>query len=173
MCLCPFLCAYVFQKKHSAKTLINFSSITFPYIYTNNKNEMATKKTSGAEQVKVFFDELDSPFKKELETIRKIILSVDKGITEQIKWKAPSFCFNGDDRITFNLSGKGVMRLIFHCGAKVKHHQTKGNILDDKTGLLEWAAKDRAILTFTDKNDIKAKEKDFVWLVKNWIEVAG
>jgi hypothetical protein len=59
----------VFQKKHSAKTLINFSSITFPYIYANNKNEMATKKPSGAEQVKLFFDELDSPFKKELEGI--------------------------------------------------------------------------------------------------------
>lgn len=134
---------------------------------------MAKKKLSGPEEVKLFFENLDSPLKKELEFIRKIILGVDKAITEQIKWKAPSYCYNEDDRVTFNLTGKGIIRLIFHCGAKVKHHAKKGRILDDKTGLLEWAADDRAILVFTDMKDIKAKEKELVWLVKSWIEVAG
>lgn len=133
---------------------------------------MHSKKTSGSDQVKLFFENLDSPLKKELGFIRKIILGVDKTITEQIKWKSPSYCYNGDDRITFNLTGKGVIRLIFHCGAKVKYHAKKGKILEDKTGLLEWAADDRAVLIFTDMKDIKAKEKELVWLVKKWIEVA-
>jgi hypothetical protein len=133
---------------------------------------MAKAKISGAEQVKQFLDELKHSHKKEVETIRKIILAANKNLTEQIKWNAPSFCNNGDDRITMNLSGKGMIRLIFHRGAKVKDSKAKGRILEDKTGLLEWAADDRAVLTFKDMDEVKANEKNLVWLVQKWIEVA-
>ena len=62
-------------------------------------------------------------------------------ITEHIQWKAPSFCFNGEDRATFNLRSKEGILLVFHRGAKVQ--ETKGFEFQDATGLLEWVAADR------------------------------
>ena len=129
-------------------------------------------KSTSPEQVKQFLADLKHTHKKEVEALRKIILAADKNLTEQIKWNAPSFCHNGDDRITMNLAGKGMVRLVFHRGAKVKDAQGKGRILDDKTGLLEWASDDRAIVTIKDMDTVKANEKDLVCLVKKWIEAA-
>ncbi len=121
--------------------------------------------------VDLFLKELKHPQKKEIELLRKIILSTDKKLTEQIKWNAPSFCYNGDDRITFNLTGKGFIRIIFHCGAKVKDNKSKTRLFDDKTGLFEWAANDRTIVTFSDLEEIKAKEKHLKEVIKSWLSI--
>jgi len=133
---------------------------------------MAKAKLSGADEVAQFLKDLKHSHKTEVDTLRKIILKADKNLTEQIKWNAPSFCINGDDRITMNLAGKGMLRVIFHRGAKVKENKTKGRILEDKTGLLEWASDDRAILTIKTMDDLKANEKNITWLVQQWVEVA-
>ncbi|HEY8600883.1 MAG TPA: DUF1801 domain-containing protein, partial [Thermomicrobiales bacterium] len=61
-----------------------------------------------------FLETLDDSRKAEVEQLRAIILDADPGITEQIKWKAPSFCYRGDDRVTMRLHPKGGVQLIFH-----------------------------------------------------------
>ncbi|GGF69529.1 hypothetical protein GCM10010912_13340 [Paenibacillus albidus] len=94
----------------------------------------------------------------------------DASSTEQF-WKAPSFCYDGEDRVTFNLQGTGFFRLIFHTGAKVKERTEQGPLIEDKSGLLEWAGSDRAIMKFTDKLDIEAKKADLVDIVAKWIQV--
>lgn len=71
-------------------------------------------KLSGHEQVIEFLNNVEHPLKKEMEEVRKIILSTNEHITEHIKWNAPSFSFNNEDRVTFNLQGKGFFRLVFH-----------------------------------------------------------
>lgn len=53
-----------------------------------------TVKLTGPEQVALFLKELEHPLKDEIEEVRKIILSAADDITEQIKWNAPSFCYN-------------------------------------------------------------------------------
>lgn len=126
---------------------------------------------SGGDQVADFMAKLKHPLKAEIEAVRKIIHSAHPELTEQIKWNAPSFCKEGEDRITFNLAGKGFIRLIFHRGAKVKDSKGEGRLFEDKTGLLEWAADDRAIAKFTDLRDVKAKEKDLVAIVRKWISL--
>src|SRR5689334_19710803 len=98
-----------------------------------------------AESVDDFLSTLKHPMKKEIEEIRKVILGSHKGLIEQIKWNAPSYSFRGDDRITFNLSDEGVIRLIFHCGVKPSNKKLKSHLYDDSTGLLEWVANDRAM----------------------------
>ncbi|MBA9086161.1 uncharacterized protein YdhG (YjbR/CyaY superfamily) [Fontibacillus solani] len=75
-------------------------------------------KLDGHQQVVDYLNHLDHPLKKEIEEARRIILGVNEQISEHIKWNAPSFCFNGDDRVTFNLQGKGFFRIVFHCGDK-------------------------------------------------------
>ena len=50
------------------------------------------KPTQNAtEQVDEFMEKLDHPFKAEVQTMREMIRNVNKDITEQIKWNAPSF----------------------------------------------------------------------------------
>jgi hypothetical protein len=113
---------------------------------------------------------LDHPLKEEIEEVRKIILSTDSKITEHIKWNAPSFCVDNEDRITFNLRGKGFFRLIFHCGAKVKDRANEERVMADTSGILEWVTGDRAIVTLTDKHDVKAKEEKLREVISKWIQ---
>lgn len=129
-------------------------------------------KLSGPEQVADFFADLDHPLKSVMEKARELILSCDRSITEHIKWKAPSFCHNGDDRVTFNLYRDGSIMLIFHRGAKVRDSNGKGRLIDDPTGLLEWHGDDRASLRITDANDLEEKQAKIKKLVKLWIAAA-
>ncbi|GIO27890.1 DUF1801 domain-containing protein [Ornithinibacillus bavariensis] len=127
-------------------------------------------KLTDSEQVVEFMNNLEHPFKEEIIAVRKIILATNNRITEKIKWNAPSFCVNGDDKITFNLRGKGFFRLIFHCGAKVKEVPHRQPLINDEGGLLEWASSDRAILKFTDMNDVISKENYLKEIINKWID---
>ncbi len=143
------------------------------YIYnTMAKTTTPRKKAqapSGTEQVKEFIQTSKHPLKKAVEEIREIILGADKRITEHIKWNAPSFCFNGDDRITFNLSKNDYILLIFHRGAKVKDNKSKDPLFKDTTGLLEWLAPDRAIIKFQSIEEIIDKKISLKKVVKLWL----
>jgi hypothetical protein len=107
-----------------------------------------------------------------METVREVILSANKGITEHIKWKAPSFCHKGDDRVTFNLHKSGSILLIFHRGAKVKDRKGVGRLFDDPTGLLQWTTDDRATVTLTSIDDVISKKALLKELVRQWITAA-
>ncbi|TQR19910.1 DUF1801 domain-containing protein [Psychrobacillus vulpis] len=141
----------------------------------NNKPSETTDKKSvkwtGPQQVIEFMNNLDHPLKEEIEEVRKIILNANIIISEHIKWNAPSYHIEGEDRITFNLHGKGFFRLIFHCGSKVKDNVDVQHLIDDTTGILEWVAHDRAIAKFTSINDVKAKEQELKKVITIWLEI--
>jgi hypothetical protein len=122
-------------------------------------------------QVADFLEKLDHPLKPEIEEVRKIIRQADGSLTEHIKWNAPSFCHNGDDRITFNLQGKGFFRLIFHCGAKVKANKPQTRLFADTTGLLDWQDTDRAVAKFTDMQDVEAKKEALMKTIQTWVKL--
>lgn len=128
-----------------------------------------TEKVSGHQQVVAFLDQLEHPFKREIQEVRNIILLANQHLTEHIKWNAPSFCYHEEDRVTFNLQGKDHFKLIFHCGAKVKANKPTQPLFDDATGLLQWITPDRAIAQFTDMNDVAAKKTSLVEVVSKWI----
>lgn len=134
---------------------------------------MAADKRSGKEKVDEFMNALEHPLKDAIEETRKLILNVNDQITEHIKWNAPSFCFNNEDRITFNLQGKGFFRLVFHTGAKAKQVTEVRPLIEDPTELLEWAAADRAIIKLINLNDVETKKDALVEVVAKWIEVTG
>ncbi|TVX96315.1 DUF1801 domain-containing protein [Cohnella terricola] len=128
-------------------------------------------KLNGHEQVAEFMNKLEHPFKKEIEEVRTIILSANNQLTEYIKWNAPSFCLDNEDRITFNLRGNGYFQLIFHCGSKVRKYESNEPLFHDDTGLLEWLANDRATVKFRDINDVIEKQEKLIRLVNRWLEV--
>ena len=115
-----------------------------------------------------FLAQLSHPFKPEVEELRKIILSADKKITEQIKWNAPSFCIDGDDRITFRLQPPKYIQLIFHRGAKVRKDAGKFSF-KDPAGLVKWITPDRGTVSFKNMAEIKERNKEFTNLVKTWM----
>lgn len=131
---------------------------------------MTVKKQSGEEQVATFLSELQHPFKAEIEEVRRIVLEAVPELTEHIKWNAPSFCYAAEDRITFQLQGKGFFRLIFHTGAKAQTRTQSGKLIEDHTGLLDWAADDRAIIKLTDLTDVMAKKDKLIDVISKWIE---
>jgi hypothetical protein len=76
----------------------------------------AKKTENHIDHVDAFIDKLEYPLKAEAKAIRKIIKGVNKNITEQIKWNAPSFRYEGY-MVTFNLHAHDQLRLVFHNGA--------------------------------------------------------
>jgi len=112
------------------------------------------------EKVNEFMEKLDHPFKAEVQALRKIIKNVNKNITEDIKWNAPSFSYKGY-MATFNLWAKQHVHLIFHNGA----------ILNDKSGLLEGDYPTRRMVYFSNMKDVKAKKAALEKLIKQWIKL--
>jgi len=128
-------------------------------------------KTNGEAEVKSYLDELDHPLKDAILEMRKIVLSADKRITEHIKWNAPSFCIDGDDRITMKLFPPKEIQLIFHRGA-VKKTLPKEHLIADDGGLLKWITNDRAIVGFVTLKDLKSREVILKKVINSWIEAS-
>ncbi|OZB96001.1 DUF1801 domain-containing protein [Paenibacillus sp. XY044] len=128
-----------------------------------------------SQHVEDFLKQLDHPLKPEIEEVRKIILNTDEGLSEHIKWNAPSFLSHNDDRVTFNLHGKGFFRLVLHRGAKPKDSTDLRLYFEQEQGqeLLEWSAPDRATIRFTDMEDVESKRDVLQAIIRKWLEVSG
>ncbi len=100
-----------------------------------------------------------------LESLRRTLLSADKSIAEGIKWNAASFRTT-EWFATTNVRGEGV-RLILHLGAKARA-DARPEVADPE-GLLQWLGEDRAMVSFADEAEAKAKAKALKALVKAWI----
>ncbi len=120
-----------------------------------------------------FFNNLKEPRKSEVEALRAIILETECGLTEQLKWNAPSYSFNHDDRITFNLFNKDCTRLVFHAGATTKEDKKLPPIFEDETGLLEWNSNIRATVTFNSVKQITEHKHELRQLINKWLEMFG
>ncbi len=116
-------------------------------------------------EVERFMEGLDHPLKEEIGRLREAILDSNGRITEHIKWKAPSFRYAGEDRVTFRLHPAERAQLVFYRGAKVKDDAAEFAFEDD-TGLLQWAAQDRAVVAL---RDAQARQRDLVDVVNRWV----
>ena len=119
-------------------------------------------------QVSTFLDNLNHPFRKEIEELRMIILSSENNLMENIKWNGPNYSFNNEDRITMKIQPPKNIQLIFHRGAK-KLEQPKEKLIIESFTLLTWKENDRAIATFTSMEDIKNSKMDLTKIIKMWI----
>jgi len=119
--------------------------------------------------VEEFLAELDHPRADDVRRLRAAIMASAADLTEHVKWRAPSFCADGVDRVTFRLFPVDHLQLVFHRGARPQ--DTAGFTFGDDTGLLRWADTDRAVLTLGDSADVAAKEAAIVALVERWVQV--
>src|SRR5579863_6424152 len=95
-------------------------------------------KPSEPDKVDAYIKKLKHPLVAVVKALRRIILSVDGEIGDEIKWNAPTFFYAGEMGpfnpkeykryiVVFNLYKKDCIRLVFPSGSRVK----------DKSGLLE------------------------------------
>ena len=122
-------------------------------------------------EVSKFLDDQNHPFRNEIELLRQVILQSVEGLTENIKWNGPNYCFEHQDRITMRIQPPKQVQLIFHCGAKVKE-QPKQKLISEDFGLLVWKENNRAIATFRKMEEIEKHKVDIQQVVQQWIHAA-
>jgi hypothetical protein len=113
---------------------------------------------------------LDHPLKGVVEAVRAALAGSHPNIGEQIKWNAPSFTWQGEDKVTFNIRPEAPLLLIFHRGAKAKDNA--GFTFEDGTGLMAWKAPDRAVVTIASEADWDAHGAAITGLIRRWMAVA-
>jgi hypothetical protein len=133
-----------------------------------NTQSVALSDSAG---VNAYMQKLDHPLKDVLNALRRIILSVDNEIGEQIKWNAPSFLYIGEMKsfdpkeykryiIVSNLYQKDCIRLVFPSGAKI----------NDTSGLLTGDYADgRRLAFFHNMEEAAEKEEALSNAVKTWL----
>ncbi len=132
------------------------------------------KTSRQTSEVTEFINKIEHPLKEGIQLARAAVLRAGDDITEHIKWNAPSFCHNGEDRVTMNnehrLRKDGCIQLIFHRGAKPR--DSAGFQFKDDSGLFAWKSPDRAIVTFRSVSEVKQKSAVLTEVVKKWVLAA-
>lgn len=106
----------------------------------------------------------------QVNALREIILDSAPSLSENIKWNAPNYVFNKEDRITFNVMNKeGAVKLILHMGASKKEDKKATPVLNDESKLIAWNSNIRGTLTFTNLADIKNNQEQLGNIVKRWL----
>ena len=119
--------------------------------------------------VEDYLDALDPSVRADVDALRDVVLGAHPGLSEEIKWNAPSFAHEGHDRVTLGLDGKGGYRIVLHRGAKPL--DTAGFHFDDEARLAKWPAPDRGVIALRDRAAIDARAADLTDLIARWIEV--
>ena len=131
-----------------------------------------TKQSNKSSEVTEFLNELNHPFRKEIEELRNHILASNRDLTENIKWNAPNYCFENEDRITMRIQPMTTkVQLIFHRGAK-KQEQPKDKLIENKSKMLVWKENDRAIATFKNIQEIENGKDELEKIINEWITAA-
>lgn len=110
-------------------------------------------------EVDAWFAAKDHPQEVPLQRVREIILGVDPRITESIKWKTPTFMFEGNI-LSFNLA-KNLVSLLVHRGAEIPGDHP----------LLEGDGKLVRTVRFADLDAVESGADDLRAVIKAWIEL--
>jgi hypothetical protein len=113
-------------------------------------------------EVEAWFRDFDHPLKKAMLEVRRIILRADRRVDETIKWKSPTFVFEGN-MASIDPRAKKHVQLMFHQGASLpgKHPGLEGG-----GGTVRY-------MRFTDTADVKAKRGDLEAAVRAWCRLKG
>lgn len=124
--------------------------------------------------VEEFLNDLDRNKRAQVDALRSLILSVEPKLEERIKWNAPSYVLDGEDRITFNLMNKqGVVKLVLHMGATRKEDKKGAPIMQDDSGLIKWSSDIRGMITITSVEDVTTNTSALKKTIKDWLSISS
>jgi hypothetical protein len=109
-------------------------------------------------EVDRWLDEADHPLDATMRRAREIILGADDRVTESIKWKTPTFAFEGNIA-SFNPS-KNLVSIMFHRGAEIPGDHPR----------LEGDGKLVRTMRFADLDELEAGKGDLERAVRAWCE---
>lgn len=108
------------------------------------------------------------PSRAAMQALRALVAASHPDLTEHVKWNGPSFLIDGDDRISLGVAKGGAVRAVLHRG--VKPRPTEGFAFADETGLIQWAAADRGVITLADAAEIATRAQAVQILCRRWFE---
>ena len=108
-------------------------------------------------EVDGWFRELDHPLRAEMQRVREIVLAADDRVGEAIKWKAPTFMFEGNIA-SFNPRAKAHVSLLFHTGASIPGSHA----------ILEGGGDTARYARFADLADVEAKRGQLESVIRAW-----
>lgn len=134
---------------------------------------MAAKASDKSDlDVETYLAQLQHPARSLVIALRRVVLGADPSIADGIKWNSPSFRVV-EYFATTHLRAKQGTGLILHFGAKKNAISASGVDLPDPAGLLNWLAKDRAMVSLRDEADLAAKAPALQALLREWIRHLG
>ncbi len=123
--------------------------------------------------LEAFYEHQAGDKKVQVEEIRQVIMSAEPRLTETLKWNAPNFVFEGEDRLTMNLMNKqGKVKLVFHMGAIKKEDKKAIPVMTDSTGLIVWSSNIRGAITFDSSEHINQIREQVTALVRDWLKIS-
>ena len=126
------------------------------------------KQKTMNQDVTLFLDNLNHPFRQQIELLRKIILTAAPAIEENIKWNGPNYTLEGHDRITIRVNPPKSFSLILHRGAKVQAAPAS-RLIEKDHGVLVWKTNDRAVADFKKAEDFEKVSKHLHSIIQDWI----
>lgn len=111
-------------------------------------------------EVDAWLESYDNPMKPVVLAIRGVILGTDARMGECIKWKAPTFTFQGN-LASFYPKSKQHASLMFHQGAKIPGEHP----------LMEGTGQTSRVIKLGSVAEVKKAKKQIEAIVKAWIEL--
>jgi uncharacterized protein YdeI (YjbR/CyaY-like superfamily) len=115
---------------------------------------------SKTNKIDEFVSKLKHPMKAEIEEAIKVFRGASNDLEEDVKWGGPSFDYK-EPMATMNPRITDCVIFIFH----------KGELIKDKSGLLEPAPKGKAYLKLHSMKEIKENKEKIQTIVKDWIKI--
>ncbi|WP_448698694.1 DUF1801 domain-containing protein [Mucilaginibacter sp. AW1-3] len=126
---------------------------------------------SNSEAVSTYIEKLDAPVAAIVEALRRIILSADAEIGEEIKWNAPSFFYTGEMR-PFNPKEYKRHIIVMNLHKRILLVLPSGAKVNDTSGLLEGSYTDgRRLVTIKTMDDVTQKEAALRSVIKDWLKL--
>ena len=108
--------------------------------------------------IDAWFEEKQHPLEEEMQLVRQIILDADSRVTESIKWKTPTFSFEGNIA-SFN-PAKRFVSLLFHRGAEIPGDHPR----------LEGDGRLARTLRLRDVDEVREAKAELEAIVRAWCE---
>jgi hypothetical protein len=118
-----------------------------------------------------FLADLSKDRKDQVETLRTIIKASNPDLTEHIKWNSPSYVFDGEDRITFNMHYPDQTMILLHMGATRKEDKKAEPIMNDASGMIKWNSNIRGTLSFKSVDEIINAQETIKELITKWLRI--
>lgn len=107
-------------------------------------------------EVDQWFEQAGHPLEATMRRAREIILAADDRVTESIKWKTPTFAYEGNIA-SFN-PAKNAVSILFHRGAEIPGEHPR----------LEGDGKLVRTMRFADLDELEAGRADLDSVVRAW-----